>query len=691
MIASRLVLMPVLVVAASVGPVRAETPAAPAGRWGLTTTLGTGGAGGGYGDFLEKPVDFNLSLFRTSPSGAWRFGGGLHFGSMAMKAPHEDQKEWAHLEPYVFASRVFNVGGKVRPYLQTRIGAARIHPRSEIFFFEDPENLPPGDSPTKATNGFSFTLEPGIELDLKKGLALNLAGFWNLYKTGDYDLTPIGKPPVSDGQEWGVRAGLTWRPLPVGLAEPEKPAVDPATGALAALPPPDRDRDAWGVRRSWGWAAGEVLGINFGASIFNEYVRNANFNQISPRSWKANLKEGFTYDDNEFRTNQLIHPFNGATYFNSARANGIGFWGSSAAALAGAFMWECCGETHPMSWNDMISTGLGGIARGEWAYRLSSLILNNTKSGMGRFWREAAAFPVNPVRGFNRVLSGDAWEVKGNPANPYDWRPPNLAMQLSTGARVIGEGESITENTKTYGFVEFGLHFGNPWDSEHCKPFDRFDTAIQLNIGDKTRMGRLQIRGDLWSKPLGEGEDRHHALAVIQDFDYIDNEAYEYAAQSFGLSLSSRFRAESRTRVLTRVFAHAMPLAAVNADYSYLADVADKERDREYDYGPGLGFGAEAFVVRSGRPLLTASYRFAWISVSNGSVYQSPTQGGSAADHYIQAAALRLLVPVTRRMGIGADGAMFLRKSRYAATDRFKAIDQRNPQARLYLAWNWHD
>lgn len=683
--------MAMLLVAASAGSVLAQSDSvSPPGRWGVTTTLGTGGTGGGYGDFLEKPVDFNLSLFKASRSGAWRFGGGIQFGSMAMKPPYEDEKEWAHLEPYLFTSRVFNPGGKVRPYLQARIGLARIHPRSELFNFVPTEPLAPGDSPTKPVNGVSFTLQPGFELDLTKSLALDVAGFWNYYSTGEYDLAPIGMPPVSDGQEWGLRLGVTWRPNFPGVPEPPKSVLDPATGTLAALPPPDGDRDAWGVRKSWGWATAEMLGINFGASMFNEYVRNANFNQISPRSWKANFEEGFTYDDNKFKTNQLVHPFNGATYFNSARANGIGFWGSSAVALTGAFIWECCGETHPMSWNDLISTGLGGIARGEWAYRLSSLILNNTKSGKGRFLREAAAFPVNPVRGFNRVLSGDASEVTGNPVDPYDWRPPNLGMQLSTGARVIGEGESITDNTNTYGFVEFDLHYGNPWDTEHKKPFDRFDTGIQWNVGDKTRIGRLQIRGDLWSKPLG-GAGSHHALAVVQDFDYVDNEAYEYAAQSFGLSLSSRFRAESRTRILTRVFAHAMPLAAVNADYSYVADVPDKERDREYDYGPGYGGGAEAYVVRSGRPLLTASYRIARIHVSNGSIYQSEADllGGSDADHTIQVVALRLVVPVSRVVGIGADGVIFLRKSRYSLSERFKAIDQRNPQVRLYLALNW--
>src|SRR6185436_13931117 len=160
-----------------------------------------------------------------------------------------------------------------------------------------------------------------------------------------------------------------------------------------------------------GWATIEMLGINYGASMFNEYVRNANFNQISPRSFWANLDHGFTYDDNKFKTNQLVHPYNGSTYFNAARANGIGFWGSSAMSIAGAFVWECCGETHPMSFNDLVSTGIGGIARGEVLYRLSSLILDNTSRGKGRVGREAAAFLADPVRGLNRIVSGDASEV----------------------------------------------------------------------------------------------------------------------------------------------------------------------------------------------------------------------------------------------------------------------------------------
>jgi hypothetical protein len=598
----------------------------------------------------------------------------------------------------------------VRPYLQGRLGIARIHPRSELFWFDEPENLEPGASPTKWANGFSFTFQPGVEIELTKGFALDLSVWYTGYRTGDYSTVPPLQgpvdPPVSQydsGQEWGLRAGLLWRPLAKGVPVPPEPRTDRATGILASLPPPDKYRDAWGVPRSWGWATGEMLGINFGASMFNEYVRQANFNQISPRSFYDNFKTGWTFDDNEFATNQLIHPFNGATYFNAARSNGLGFWQSSLMANAGAFVWECCGETHPMSWNDMISTGIGGMARGEWAYRISSLILDNTKTGGRRILREIGAAPFNPIRAFNRfVAGGRATRVQGNPADPYDWRPPSLGLQLYAGARVIGEGESITNNTNYYGFLEGTLQFGSAFENERRKPFDRFDTSMQLNFGEKTRVGQLTIRGDLASWKLGSDKDNpKHVFAITQDFDYVDNEAYEYGGQFFGGSLFSGFGDLGGTRMVTRLTGYLSPMAAVNADYSFVADVANRERFREYDYGPGIGVGAEVVISRRGRPFLAFSYRYAYINVRNGSIWNpdDPVEielpdgsgtivlEGSDANHHVHRFGARLLVPFGDTWGIGADTRLFYRDSSYSSP-LFRDGTQRVPEVRVYLTWD---
>ena len=684
------------------------TFAEPSTGWHLFGGLGFGAADGKYGDVLQKPIQWETRIAKQSASGRWRFGVGLQFGSMDPaedpNIPPETEKlwlpdeEWARLETSFSVTRVFNPRGNFRPYLQGRVGIERIHPRSELFYEQPPpEDLEPGDSPTKATNGIGFTLQPGFEYSLGKTLSLDVGGFWTYYKTGSYDMSPLGLPDVDSGFEWGARVGLAWQPFTTTPRDPARKAilVDPTTGKPLPLPAPNGNRDAWGVPRSWGWATAEMFAINWGASMFNEYVRDANFNQISPRSFWSNFKEGFTYDDNKFKTNQLIHPFNGSTYYNAARANGIGFWGSSAMALAGAFTWECCGETHPMSYNDMISTGFGGIARGELAHRVSSLILDNTKRGKGRFGHEAAAFLLDPVRGFNRMLSGDASEVKGNPMHPYDYRP-DFQLFLRAGGRVIGEGESISENTNKYGFFEIALNYGDAWDPDNRRPYDRFDVISQSNFGDKTRVGRLLIRGDIVSKLVG----KNHSLALQQDFDYIDNEAFEYGGQSFGPALLSRFDLSPTFALTTRAQVFFILLGAVNSNLSFLADVANQERIREYDYGPGAGVSAELYLQRKNVPVLVARYRGSYIDVSNGSVYNNDTADiGLNSTHGVQQLQLKAEIPVAKGLSVGADGSMFFRRSHYdfkgsgvppEIGEGRRTITQRNPEARLFLAWTYN-
>jgi hypothetical protein len=436
----------------------------------------------------------------------------------------------------------------------------------------------------------------------------------------------------------------------------------------------------------------ETLAINWVASGFNEYVRVANFNQISPRSWWANLEHGFTYDDNEFKTNQYVHPWNGANYYNSGRSNGFGYWASTLFALGGAFFWECCGETHPMSYNDLISTGIGGIAVGEQMYRLSSQLLDNQDQGKSRVFREIGAFVIDPMRGFNRILSGRFGAVHANPEEPLDWRGPQARFLVFTGARVIGEGESITENTKTYGYIGIGHSFGSVFDNSRRRPFDSLAADYQFSPGEKQLRTTLRIRGDLFSKAFGgDPAAPTYAFAVVQHFDYHNNNAYEFGQQAFGPSLFGRHRLSDAWGLGWRWDGWASILAAVNSDYSFVAEVPDRERFREYDYGPGLGSGIEVNLSRGRNRILGLAYRFQWITVRNGSIFNKDDERGlegSDATHYLQALSARLFIPLyKRKIGLGADGLVLLRKSYYSAAN-FQDASQRNPEARVYLAFD---
>jgi hypothetical protein len=654
-------------------PPAGQAPRPP--RWGFSGNFGTGSVGGDFGSILKKPVTGEMNLFRTY--GPWRFGLGVSFGSFRMETPYEAELEWGFQRTYLSATRMLRTEGRLRPYLQLRGGMARLHARSELFNIDPP---PPdfeiGNSTTKPHNGFGVDLIPGIEWQLNRKLALDLSASLGYFSVDEVDFSPVNQPPGSSGTTFEARLGVRWHP------DDGYPS-----GPRSAGSPPE-DRDAWGVGHNHGWAAAEVLGINLFSSAFNEYVRNGNFNQISPRSWWENIDHGFTYDDNEFRTNQYIHPFNGAAYFNSARGNGLGYWTSAGYAIGGAFFWECCGETHPMSFNDMISTGIGGIALGEMQYRLSSEILNNRSTGKSRFFKELAAFVVDPVREFNRILSGRNGEQHDNPTDPMDWRPPHGANLLMIGARVIGQGESISENTKSYFNVGFDHAYGSPFDNARRKPFDYMDVTAQISAGEKVPLNVVRISGDLFQKPLGGATAPNHVLAFGQRFDYMNNTAFEFGGQSLLGTLYSRFRLSPKLGLSTRLDGVGLILGAVNSEYAKIADVADPERLREYDYGPGLGAGAQAALSLSGRPLLTLMYRFQWISVTNGSIFsKGQSAEGSDANHYIQAAGARLVVPVRGRLGLGADGYVFLRKSRFSFPG-FHDIDQRNPQLRVFLAWN---
>jgi hypothetical protein len=63
----------------------------------------------------------------------------------------------------------------------------------------------------------------------------------------------------------------------------------------------------------------------------------------------------------------------------------------------------------------------------------------------------------------------------------------------------------------------------------------------------------------------------------------------------------------------------------------------------------------------------------------------TPANGG-AADHDLQIASLRLRAPLTRALGVGVDGDLFLRRSHYG-NPLLAENDDRVPQVRGYLTW----
>jgi hypothetical protein len=333
------------------------------------------------------------------------------------------------------------------------------------------------------------------------------------------------------------------------------------------------------------------------------------------------------------------------------------------------------GETHPMSFNDLISTGIGGAAMGETMYRFSSMLLDNEATGSGRFWREAGAFVTDPIRGLNRLVSGRAWKVAPNPSDPIDTDPPGQANILSLGWREMGNGKypSLTHDTSTYSFLQYLHAHGDVFDNDRRGPWDYFIFEAEGYSGERTKLGKLFMRGNWLTTRVGEADPMQHAAAIVQHFDYINTNAYEYGGQSIGGALFSRWGKAGPLDFRTRFDIAGTLMGAVNSDYSDLAQVADQERIREYDYGPGaLGSVTMSFGYR-GKPIFSASYRLDFLYVTNGSIYHGgdPEVGdeiGLDARHWLHGADLRFDTPTWKNFGLGAQYTSFTRESHYKIT-----------------------
>jgi len=651
------------------------TPVREPAPWGFNGTFGYGGAGGDFGNLFRNPLRWEYNFFRQK--GPWRVGLGLTFGSFKMKEPYQDELEWGYQEISLAGTRMFKMKGRIRPYVQLRGGLVALRPRSDLFKIDPlPPDFVSGEHTKERSTGFSVAVVPGVEWKLGRAAYLDTSLGLTYFKVGEYDLSPVGQPPRGSGTAWEGRLGITWFP------NGEQPGQAGEAGT----------RDAWGVKRSYGWAIGQMLAINNVGSVSAQWMRDVDWSETSPRSWWANIKGGFSYDSDQFSTNQYIHPFNGAAYFNSGRANGVPFWPSAAISAFGAYYWEFGGETGPASINDMFSTTLGGIMVGSFQYGLSSEILDNQAHGWGRFGREAAAFIVDPVRGFDRLVRGDAKNIAPNPADPMDWRPGGATF-VAFGTRTFGEAgsEFSFKNAKTYPMMLLDHSYGDVFHARRRGPMDYMDITTELNFGGPAAISRLVIRGNLASWTLGE--EHNHVLGIVQHYEYRNNASYTFGGQSVGAALFSRFRPTNNVYFRTRVDAYGILLGAINSEYAKFAEVGVQERIREYDYGPGYGLGAEASLFASSRQLVLLRYLFNYIDVTNGSAYNIGTVGG-AGRHYIQYGSARVVIPIKRALSIGADAVLFHRDSHFTVTNsatgetRIQHLQQRNPQVKIYIAIN---
>ena len=365
-------------------------------------------------------------------------------------------------------------------------------------------------------------------------------------------------------------------------------------GTIFAFDDPERQK-----KHPWK-AALEAFAINVGVQCFDQFVMNEEFAKISFHSIKHNIETGFVWDNDQFSTNLFAHPYHGGLYFNAARSHGMNFWESVPYSFCGSLMWETTCEIEPPAINDLMATTFGGVAIGEVTHRVSNLVFDDRLSGFPRFMREFLGTLICPIKGLNRILSGDAWRVRGRYYKYHDYQRSPVSFSASAGYRYLADNNTLFRGEGNP-YVRFNLVYGDPFDGETTKPYDYFtlDATFGLSSNQPLITG-LHLLGRLWSVPVEVSKGTEMEFGIFQHFNYYDSQPVKDGtslvpyriseAASFGPGIIYRFpQVGNLTRFEQRVFLDGILLGGSLTDYYNVID-------RDYNMGSGYSVKASSFM-----------------------------------------------------------------------------------------------
>ena len=487
-----------------------------------------------------------------------------------------------------------------------------------------------------------------------------------------------------------VEAGLTWRYNRSGqhaTGLPPRSDEEPADGLMAPAV----------AKRPW-TAIAEAAGVNVLVHCFDRFVLNEDFAQTTLHTIRHNFRQGFVWDNDQFSTNLFAHPYHGNLYYNSARSNGLSFWQSAPYAMGGSLMWEFFGEIEPPAINDLIATTMGGICIGEVMHRVSDIILNDRQRGFGRFLREAAATIIDPMKGFNRIITGRAWRYDAQHYLYHDHARYPVDLAISFGDRYLADNGALFRGEHNP-YLNFYLEYGDPLnEGEHNRPFDFFDAEVTFGLsGNQPIINGLHLLGRIWSTPMISGKGVNAEVGIYQHFNYYDSKPVkdgsdltpyrisEAAALGPGIIFQLP-EVGSLTRLEQRVFLSGILLGGTKSDYYNIID-------RDYNMGSGFSIKSKTHLeLRNfGRFILHAKYfqLYTWKGYEGKDLATiDPIYLNAQGDR----GNARLLVvnpivefDVRQQLSVVLSGSYFTRRTHYKYYDD---INARTFEVRLGLAYH---
>lgn len=468
-------------------------------------------------------------------------------------------------------------------------------------------------------------------------------------------------------------------PLKTGLLHDARRATGSAlrVGALlvalaglcegpATAQPADSTATREGAPKRVGLAVQQTLLSNLVVNRLNAWALGERWaREVDFETWSRNLRLGWEWDEDAFSTNMFGHPYQGASYFNAGRANGLSYWESVPLTFFGSWTWEYFGETFRPSLNDFFMTTFGGVSVGEMTHRVAATIRDEQARGVVRITREVVALVVDPMGGFNRLVRGQ-WTRVG--PNPPEHDPGAFSYGYHAGVRNVYEDSTGTGNVAPTLLID--VRYGDAFDRRYREPFDVFSMHLQFSPGGGG-LNALQTTGRLYQAGLPSWSARNeHAFSVDHRFDYLNNPVFRFGGQHIEVGLLSRFPLPGGFSLRARLASSFLVMGAISAP----PDALKSDSTRAYDFGPGVGAMLSADLMRGGHTYLSLYNRAEYLhSVS-----------GTPADHIVAFTGLKGTLPLYNNFGVGLDLSADARESRY--TD-LPGISRQFIETRVFVSW----
>lgn len=385
---------------------------------------------------------------------------------------------------------------------------------------------------------------------------------------------------------------------------------------------PDSADVAEGEKKHFWRATAEVMGFNVALWGFDRFIQHGDFSYINFRTVEENLSHGYNWDNDKLGTNTFLHPYTGNLYFNAARANGFNFWQSEVFSMFGSAMWETFMECEYPSTNDVIATPIGGAVIGETLFRSSDAVLDDRTTGWERFGREAAAFVISPMRGINRIITGQAWRVRSTTGRLFG--RPNVAVRISAGVKAL-EFQGRIGDTHVGFASQIDVEYGDRFE-ESSKPYDYFTVKAELQaMREQPLLSEIEIKGRLLDREIMKSSKAFASVGLYQHFDFYDSDTikkYDKVPYKLGIpacvGVGVLYRDGDRRRCVFDAYAHAnvVILGSILSDH-YQTD------ERNYNWASGFSLkGGFNIVVDKNRFAFTLNhsyYRlFSWVGYRYG-------------------------------------------------------------------------